>query len=153
MKQGPTAGTWWIEPGRLLAGPYPRDPAVLCDAGVDVFFDLTHDSDLLAPYAPRLPPGVRTVRRPIRDYAAPPRQELVETLDLLERELDDGHVVYLHCLGGIGRTGTVLGCHLVRSGLDGPAALARLREIGKHPEAAEQVRLVAGWAEPARADS
>jgi protein-tyrosine phosphatase len=147
MIEGPTRGTWWIEPGRLLAGPYPRDPATLCDAGVNVFFDLTHESDRLAPYTQRLAPGVRTVRRPIRDFAAPQREELIETLDLLQAELDRGNVVYLHCLGGIGRTGTVLGCYLVRNGLDGATALARLREIGKHPEAPEQVRLVAGWSE------
>ncbi|MBA3532830.1 MAG: dual specificity protein phosphatase family protein [Ardenticatenales bacterium] len=35
----------------------------------------------------------------------------------------EGRVIYLHCLAGIGRTGTVLGCHFVRHGLSGEEAL------------------------------
>jgi hypothetical protein len=68
-----------------------------------------------------------------------------ETLDLLQLELDGENVVYLHCRGGIGRTGTTLGCHLVRHGMDGGEALARLDTIGKRPETFEQEQLVADW--------
>ena len=37
--------------------------------------------------------------------------------------------IYLHCQAGIGRTGTVVGCYLVRHGLSGRAALSHLNEL------------------------
>jgi hypothetical protein len=62
--EGPAPSTWWVDPGRLLVGPYPVDHLVaLREAAIDVVFDLTHESDKLRPYAPLLDPGVRVVRR------------------------------------------------------------------------------------------
>ncbi len=65
----------------------------------------------------------------------------------------------MHCWGGIGRTGTVVGCYLVHRGLTGEAALARLaawwRTVPKSalyprsPQTDEQVAYVLGWREPA----
>lgn len=37
--------------------------------------------------------------------------------------------VYVHCWGGIGRTGTVVGCLLVDGGLSADDALARIDEL------------------------
>ena len=62
----------------------------------------------------------------------------------------------LHCFGGIGRTGTVVGCYLVRHGAEPEAALAEIarRRQGtpdgyRHaPETDEQRRLVLTWREP-----
>ncbi len=74
-------------------------------------------------------------------------------LDTLDGALAAGHIVYLHCWGGIGRTGTVVGCHLVRHGMTSEQALAeiaRLRrdtpDAGKvSPETPAQTRLVLRW--------
>jgi protein-tyrosine phosphatase len=138
---GPIRGSYWIEPGRLLAGPYPAGQLDRL-AGIDVVIALTEE-DELPPYD--LEPGVRLVRRPIRDFGCPEPAQLRATLDVLEGELAAGHVVYLHCRGGVGRTGTVLACRLVRGGLAPEEALSRLRSIGKGPETEEQRRLVLGW--------
>ncbi|MEI2640237.1 MAG: protein-tyrosine phosphatase family protein [Microthrixaceae bacterium] len=37
--------------------------------------------------------------------------------------------VYIHCWGGIGRTGTVAGCLLVDSGMSADEALGRITEL------------------------
>ena len=72
----------------------------------------------------------------------------------------------MHCWGGIGRTGTVVGCHLVRSGLTGDDALAAvargflgmsksrlLKYLGGSPETRAQREMVRTWREsPARAE-
>ena len=50
-------------------------------------------------------------------------------LDHIDAELAAGRKVYLHCWGGIGRTGTAVGCHLVRSGQSGVEALATIAEL------------------------
>jgi protein-tyrosine phosphatase len=143
VKRGPIPGSFWIEPDRLLAGPYPGGQVERL-AGIDVVVALTEE-DELPPY--ELRPGVRLLRRPIPDFGCPEPAELRETLDVLERELAAGNTVYLHCRGGVGRTGTVLACHLVRNGLSPDEALSRLRSIGKGPETEEQHRLVVDWDE------
>ena len=51
---------------------------------------------------------------------------LVQILDDLDQALADGHRVYLHCFGGIGRTGTVVGCYLVRHGMTGNEVLEQI---------------------------
>ena len=70
--------------------------------------------------------------------------------------MDRGWTVYVHCMGGIGRTGTIIGCWLARHGHPGSDALARLGEVWQEcpksrylysPENPRQVQYVLGWEE------
>ena len=73
--------------------------------------------------------------------------------DALAAALAQGETVYVHCFGGIGRTGTVVGCYLVEQGMDGTAALdqiARWRQgtpdgHRPSPETSAQRDFVRGW--------
>jgi protein-tyrosine phosphatase len=96
------------------------------------------------------------VRLSIVDVSVPDEPELMEaTLDTIDAELVSGGKVYVHCWGGIGRTGTAVGCHLVRSGMSGDDALARVAELfrsmekytgrRRSPETAEQEDYVRSW--------
>lgn len=140
----PPEGTSWIEPGRLLVGRYPERVERLADVGVTLVVDLTEDGERPA-YAHLLTAGVAHRRQPIRDFSCPDAGRMRATLDAIDGELDRGGVVFLHCLGGCGRTGTVAGCWLVRHGLTGDDALARLG--GRCPETDEQRRMVRDWDE------
>jgi hypothetical protein len=142
----PTGGSYWVEPGRLLAGRYVEDVDALLAAGVTLFLDLTEENEL-APYVDRVSPPARHVRAPIRDFSVPSREAMQRTLDLLDGELAAGGLVYLHCRGGCGRTGTVVGCHLVARGMPADEALARVDELSgwSCPETEEQRALVRGW--------
>jgi protein-tyrosine phosphatase len=78
-------------------------------------------------------------------------------LDHLEGELAAERKVYLHCWGGVGRTGTVVGCHLVRGRRSGDEALALLAQLWQgmsaekrldfpeSPQTAEQREFVRSW--------
>jgi len=76
-------------------------------------------------------------------------------LDTLDASLAAGRKVYLHCFGGIGRTGTAVGCYLVRHGKTGEQALSQLAEwwqaVPKHtrfprsPEIDAQVQFILDW--------
>jgi hypothetical protein len=151
--EAPTAGSYWVEPGRLLAGRYPgsdEDLAALGAAGVTLVVDFT-EADERPPYV--LSPPARHVRAPIPDFTVPSVSTMRRMLDLIREELDAGGVVYVHCLGGCGRTGSVVGCHLVESGLYGDEALSRVEGLcgWPCPETPEQRALVRSWVAGRRA--
>ena len=84
----------------------------ILDAGVGVFIDLTEACEL-KPYAHLLPEGVKHVRFPIRDVSVPTdSSEMTAILDCIDAEIERGNLAYVHCWGGHGRTGTVVGCWL-----------------------------------------
>jgi protein-tyrosine phosphatase len=144
-----------IEEGRLVAGRHPCavDPLDAADVvrelsaeGVTLFVDLTVEGEL-EPYSEHVAAPARQVRMPIRDMSVPPREALVETLDAIDAELAAGGAVYVHCWAGCGRTGVVVGCWLVRHGLDPHDALARIGEtrgLGC-PQTLEQRLTILAW--------
>lgn len=175
----PFADSYWAIPGELGAGEYPGDLSdraarakliALLDAGVRLFVDLTEAFEL-EPYGPMLAElaaarGVeaRHVRHPIRDAGIPRSTvEMAAILDLLDEARAMGVPAYVHCWGGTGRTGTVVGCHFRRRGLSGEEALARVlggwRTMAKapsreaagmtSPETERQREYVRGWTEAA----
>ena len=138
----------------VIAGAYPDTPEgvrALERAGVTVFVDLTHPSDPLDAYDGWLD-GTRRVAHPIPDMGTPTAGHVIQILDDIDAVRADGGTVYVHCWGGIGRTGTVVGCLLTRHGLDGGDAIARIAELRRElpgarpsPETPGQAELVRGW--------
>jgi ADP-ribosyl-[dinitrogen reductase] hydrolase len=161
----PLPNSYWIVPGKLLAGEYPGGATVeatrerlsrLLAAGVNCFIDLTGSGEIAA-YAAALPPNVRYVRNSLPDHGIPAEPgQMREILGCLQDALHEGRVVYLHCRAGIGRTAMVVGCLLAERGLSGHEALAELNRLWQQsaraakwpvvPETAEQSDFIAGWA-------
>ena len=134
---------WWVIPGRLLAGEYPgaKDPQkaaekirTLLDAGIDSFVDLTEAGETTWGGAPMVPYsddlGARYARFPIPDTSVIDDAGYDRILAHIRAELDAGHRVFVHCWGGKGRTGTVVGAWLIdRDGLRFPEVLDRMQEL------------------------
>lgn len=153
----PHDNCYWLLPGRLLAGEYPAPHLQrLIDAGVTRFVDLTAPRDRLTDYAATLPSGVARQSLPITDFGVPSVALMREILAAIDVALDAKQRVYLHCHGGIGRTGTVAGCWLVEQGFSSDEALALIarkwqvmakRSYAPHsPETAQQREFIARWA-------
>jgi predicted protein tyrosine phosphatase len=168
----PIADSYWVTPGLLLAGEYPgarneaearRKLGVLLDAGVRHFVDLTEAGEYnLRPYWPLVEQlaaarglEVTHSRLSIPDMGTPDRPHMLVILDAIDGAVVAERPVYVHCFGGIGRTGTVVGCYLVRHGTDAEGALAEIEQrrrgtpdgYRQSPETMEQRRFVRAWQE------
>jgi hypothetical protein len=164
--------SYWVLPGRFLAGEYPGDPDeeqacerldALLGAGVDTFFDLRQPVEgssylpVLQRRASRHGLQISYERFPILDHGLPGHAEMGALLDSMDAALAHGRKIYVHCWGGIGRTGTTVGCFLVRHGRSGQQALDQIAEwwqaVPKHkynplsPETLEQMQFVLNWHE------
>ena len=94
-----------------------------------LFIDLTHPADALEPYDGLLGEDAWRVSHPIVDLGTTTIPHMTRILDDVDSAIEDGGVAYVHCWGGIGRTGTVVGCWLVRHGLDAGDPIGRIAEL------------------------
>jgi len=171
----PTRSSYWVVPSQLLAGGYPGAPVepehsekihALIDAGVRTFVSLmeehetNHRGEGFNPYleiAQAYEPSVEFHRFPIKDLSLPTKPAMIETLDAIDRFIETRPKVYVHCWGGVGRTGTVIGCWLLRHGVvEAGGVLQRLKELRRHdvergrrqsPETDAQCEFVVAWNE------
>ncbi|RDB27401.1 hypothetical protein Hypma_004345 [Hypsizygus marmoreus] len=129
----PIPNSYWVTP-LLLACEYPWTPKnphkpkldALLRAGVRTFIDLTEAGEL-SPYVNVLKvraellgidcTTIEYYRFPIRDRSLPDSLDhMYGVLDVLRDNENRGRISAVHCRGGIGRTGMVIGCWLVDSG-------------------------------------
>lgn len=166
----PIPESYWVLPDRFLAGEYPartdeeasrRRLEALIEAGFDLFIDLTQPNEVV-PYAKTLLEQAQAYgvevshqRFPIGDFGLPIPEQMNRILDAIDAALQAGRKVYLHCWGGIGRTGTTVGCYLVRHGRTGAQALGQLaawwqgvpksRYAPRSPETEAQADFILQW--------
>ncbi len=168
----PILESYWVVTGWLLAGEYPaqsdetvtrRRLETLLEAGFDLFIDLTRPNETI-PYRQTLlktakiyEADVAYQRFPIGDFGLPTLEQMNSILDTIEEGLQTESKIYLHCLGGIGRTGTTVGCYLVRQGKTGAEALKQLsdwwrsvpksRYYPRSPETSAQANFILQWSQ------
>lgn len=164
-----------IDPGILYGGEYPGDwdpdsakvrLRQLIAIGIRTFVDLTASNDEMEPYEELLAEleqemGVSLARfsMPIPDVGIPQSTEHMRSiLSAIRTGIRQGTAVYIHCWGGIGRTGTVVGSWFRECGLGSDSALERVqdlysahmpkaksREHRRSPETREQMDYVRHW--------
>lgn len=176
----PLPNSYTLPNPRLHAGEYPGDRnaaaareklTALLNAGITTFIDLTTPEDGLAPYEPLLHTiaadrRIARHRFPIPDVSITDDHTIRRILDTIDAALAAEQGVYVHCWGGVGRTGLIVGCWLVRHGQGGDEALDTVqslfttmtpaktrRHLHGSPETREQREVVRRWpsVEPAPA--
>ena len=150
----------------IYAGEYPRNKdddssyakmKQFESFGITHFVDLTEEGEL-QPYESLLYKGAKYLRFPIRDVCVPQSIESVRGLIAKITKAIKGNSkakVYIHCWGGVGRTGLIVGCllgELYRQDYD--ETLKRLEQLfavcpksaKRHtPETAEQHKFIASY--------
>lgn len=125
----------------LYAGEYPgdrnEDKAKLKlrqfkRFGITHFIDLTEEGELQS-YESLIRGKMRYIRFPVVDQSIPQSidavRELIESIMQIHRE-SSSNKVYIHCWGGVGRTGTIVGCLLASMhGTDYEMTIRELRRL------------------------
>lgn len=141
-------------PGRAYRRDTAADLTALRAAGVVRLVLLVDDDELARWGDPQIielgrAAGVDVRRHPLTDGAAPVSHEaMVAILADVDDARSRGDVA-VACMGGVGRSGTVAACALVRGGRSAGDAIERVREV-RHPTAVEteaQQRFVGSYAE------
>ena len=164
----PIPNSYWVIPGRLLAGEYPygvldgtdEDASrsrlqQMLQAGVDCFIDLTEEGEL-PDYRRQLPANVDHLRFAIGDMDVPLNVSQTKALlAAIRAALAKERRVYVHCRAGIGRTGLVIGCFLAEEEESGRKAVALLNRLWRQsarsqtwpqvPQTAGQTDYIRQW--------
>lgn len=174
----PLSNSYWVLPGKLLAGGYPgsenldlarKNQKSLLEAGIRhvISFmesdEVNWDGKPVAPYedlmtgiANAMGITVTIHRMPIKDMSVPSEIHMNLILDLIDLFVQNKQSVFIHCWAGRGRTGTVVGCYLLRHGhaskLNLLQAIENFRkETQGHdnpsPVTPEQINFVISWPE------
>ncbi len=172
----PFPRSYWVIPGLLLAGEFPgaRDEneagqklKALADAGIRHVVNLMEERETdragkpFEPYNTVLEElgrgrgaEISCVRFPVPDLGVPSPETMRDVLNSIDEAIRVGKPAYVHCWGGVGRTGTAVGCFLVRHGMaDDSNVLYAIRRLRKNdptasrpsPETAAQAGMARSW--------
>ena len=145
------------DPSKGYFGPKKRLNSLL-ESGTTSFLDLTVEGEL-PPYSQLIElmnsdlKIIKYKRMPIQDMSTPEKTEMEEILNYIDQEISAGEKIYVHCLRGLGRTGIVIGCYLVRHGETGEKAIKKIASLRKNlpnrwlqsPQTDMQKEFVINW--------
>jgi predicted protein tyrosine phosphatase len=170
-REKPFGRSYWVIPGQFLAGYYPgavetaeteQKLKAIAKYNIQVMIDLTEVGAVNLEGIPmvsyeevikKLELPLAHYRFPIQDMNIPGVEQMKTILDFIDHLFEQGMNVYVHCLGGIGRTGTVVGCWLKRhhQNIDALQVIAELRtgydtlDWVDSPETENQKKMIREW--------
>jgi atypical dual specificity phosphatase len=117
----------WLVEQKLAAMSYPDSEdafTFLWKIGIRALINLTEEP-LPAEILRKV--GILTEHISIVDFTAPTLQQVEQALTMIHFYLERNMPVAVHCIAGLGRTGTILACYLVGEGISAEEAITTLR--------------------------
>lgn len=140
----------WILDKRLAGMAWPglmrdveEDLEAIALAGITLLVTLTegpYPRDKLSGF------GIEGRHFPIIDMGVPGVSNTIRLCRSIQRAIEAGGAVAVHCRAGLGRTGTILACYLIYAGAEPEAAIAQVRSHNpNYIQSANQLDFVRGF--------
>ncbi len=117
----------WLEEHKLAAMSYPESEdafILLWQMGIRALINLTEEP-LSGKFLRKV--GILAEHIPVVDFTAPSLNQIEQALAMIHFYLQRNMPVAVHCIAGLGRTGTILACYLVGEGKSANKAIAVIR--------------------------
>lgn len=122
-------GFSWVDPPNLAALARPEGPEEfrwLRDHGVQLLITLTETP----PFHRWLDDaGLLGLHVPVADFHAPSPEQIEQCVSAISRANEQKLGVGVHCMAGLGRTGTILAAYFVVRGYSPADAIAHIRSL------------------------
>jgi atypical dual specificity phosphatase len=122
----------WVETNRIAGCRGPRsseDLAFLASVGIRGLVRLAHEDESGLSTSEVERHELEDCYKPIPDFSAPTQTQIDEVIEFVCSSIARGKPVAVSCGAGCGRTGTILACYLVASGLPPEAAVQHLISV------------------------
>lgn len=171
LRYKPTGYSYRVDES-IWAGEYPvwewdrtirqRQLKLYTDFGISIFVDLTEEGEM-PPYSCFLTGNIHRYAFPIKNGSVPDDidglSHLLHVISEKRQESPDSKI-YIHCVGGVGRTGMIVACYYIYFyGISADESMALLRQrFAYHgrsawmqtPETAEQEEFIRKFAATCR---
>lgn len=118
--------------GKIFASSRPWNKEhlkLMKKIGVKAVLNLLTEDEKAISDQEYLSEGFDYLNLPIEDMTAPTVEQLLKAVKWIDKKLNEGKKVLVHCYAGLGRTGTIIAAYLIYKGMEPEEAIEYIRNL------------------------